>query len=506
MFLFTPSLRAGEVLHAFYGDAPSLFLGSAFVTAGLVAIAFGLLRGRGDVLRATLAFGLIRGKRDLLLINFGLFAALYGLRMWTQSRLFELAFPNFYLQAVLTYIIPIPFILYLRSAGLLKGIGRPAGYLLAVEDAALAVATLAFGPRHAFDVANSLLVIAAVSILMVQFLREKEADEDLVVVRRGLLVFAAFALWENLGQFYFHIWRVEPLGFLFFLICLGYVAARRSLQRDQQLSEIRKELDVARRIQLSILPAEFPPSSHFKVAVRYKPMTSVAGDFYDYIGAGNSAVGLLIADVSGHGVPAALIASMVKLAAASQREVADDPAKFLLGMNRVLHGNTQGQFVTAAYVYMDSTTGVLRYSAAGHPPMLLLHEGQVDEIAENGLMLGAFDFASYSTVSRAIEKGDRLLLYTDGLIEASNDAGEFYGQEALMHMLKKTATHPPAEAAEQIFCSVEQWSTVQQDDLTLLICDVGCANANNTDFTRGPGPTRGAGIGNDVAVISKSIE
>jgi sigma-B regulation protein RsbU (phosphoserine phosphatase) len=362
---------------------------------------------------------------------------------------------------------------------LLKGVGSAAGYLLAIVEAGLAVATLAVGPRHVFDVVNSLLVSAAVLILIVQFLQEKEADEDLVVVRRGLLVFAAFALFENLGQFYFQIWRVEPLGFLFFLICLGYVAARRSLRRDQQLSEIRKELDVARRIQLSILPGEFPSSSHFEVAVRYKPMTSVAGDFYDYVASGNGAAGLLIADVSGHGVPAALIASMVKLAAASQREVAADPAKFLLGMNRVLHGNTQSQFVTAAYVYVDSEEGVLRYSAAGHPPMLLLHDGQVDEIAENGLMLAAFDFASYSTASRAVEKGDRLLLYTDGLIEASNDAGEFYGREALIEMLKKTASHPPAQAAEQIISSVEQWSSMQQDDLTLLICDLMSASAGD---------------------------
>jgi len=481
MFLVTPSFNADELLQAFYRDALSLFLGSAFITAGLVAIAFELFRGRRDVLRAIQAFGMFRGRRDLLLVNFGLFAALYGFRLWVQSSVLAMALPlhrYVYLRAVLTYLVPIPFIGFLRSAGLLKGVGRPLGYLLVIVEAGLAVATLVTGPHHAFDVVNSLLVIAAVLILIVQFLLEKEADEDLVVIRRGLLVFAAFALFENVGQFYFKIWRVEPLGFLFFLICLGYVAARRSLQRDQNLSEIRKELDVARRIQLSILPAEFPPSPHFNVAVRYKPMTSVAGDFYDYVGTGNGAAGLLIADVSGHGVPAALIASMVKLAAASQREAAADPAKFLLGMNRVLHGNTQSQFVTAAYVYVDSTAGVLRYSAAGHPPMLLLHDGEVEEIVENGLMLGAFDFASYSTVSRAVGKGDRLLLYTDGLIEASNDDGEFYGRETLIEMLKKTAAHPPAEAAEQIIASVERWSTVQQDDLTLLICDLMSASAD----------------------------
>jgi len=89
---------------------------------------------------------------------------------------------------------------------------------------------------------------------------------------------------------------------------------------------------------------------NFRVAARYMPMTSVAGDFYDYIIADDHQVGLLIADVSGHGVPAALIVSMVKLAAASQRAVAADPCRFLSGMNSALLGNTQNLFVTAAYV------------------------------------------------------------------------------------------------------------------------------------------------------------
>jgi phosphoserine phosphatase RsbU/P len=140
------------------------------------------------------------------------------------------------------------------------------------------------------------------------------------------------------------------------------------LQRDQQLSEIQKELEVARRIQLSILPASFPPLPHFQVAARCVPMTSVAGDFYDYIVADHQQAGILIADVSGHGVPAALIASMVKLAAAAQRSIADDPSAVLAGMNSALLGNTQNQFVTAAYLHLNWESKELRYSAAHMPP------------------------------------------------------------------------------------------------------------------------------------------
>jgi sigma-B regulation protein RsbU (phosphoserine phosphatase) len=200
-------------------------------------------------------------------------------------------------------------------------------------------------------------------------------------------------------------------------------------------------------------------------------MTSVAGDFYDFVVADDKQAGLLIADVSGHGVPAALIASMVKLAATSQRAKAADPSSFLSGMNSALLGNTQNQFVTAAYVHLDSESRELRYSAAGHPPMLLLRQGSVRKIEENGLMLAAFDFAKYSNVAHGIEQGDRLLLYTDGILEAKDAAGEFFGQDALSDLLRQTSGLPPSEVADRIITSVGEWSVSQDDDLTVLVCD-----------------------------------
>ncbi len=200
-------------------------------------------------------------------------------------------------------------------------------------------------------------------------------------------------------------------------------------------------------------------------------MTSVAGDFYDFLITNPQQAGLLIADVSGHGVPAALIASMVKLAATSQRANAADPAALLAGMNSVLHGNTQSQFVTAAYVYLDAATSTLRYSAAAHPPMLLLRDGEVTPIEENGLMLAAFSFAIYETAVHSIQPGDRLLLYTDGLLEAANSSNEEFGPDRLAKLLKDTAPHNTEQAANHIVSTLQQWSRAQNDDLTLLICD-----------------------------------
>jgi len=454
-----PEITAEQVLQTFHHDAPHLFLGAAFVAVGLVAG----------------GFAAIRRKHDPLLIYFSLFAVLYGMRLWIQADLLALAVRGsaFYLRlrVGINYVVPVPAFLFLNASGLMTQVGRWAGYALVVVGTALGTATFILGPRSWFDLVNNVTVIVALSVLAVQFMRRAGGDRDFVVIRRGLLVFASAALVDNIVGLFVRPPKIEPYGFAVLLASLGYVVARRTLLRDQQLAQIQKELEVARRIQLSILPAEFPASASFRVAARYVPMTSVAGDFYDFIVADDNSAGLLIADVSGHGVPAALIASMVKLAATSQRANAANPSGLLSGMNAALYGNTQDQFVTAAYVHLDSQARELRYSAAGHPPMLLLRDGKVSEVAENGLILAAFDFATYSTAAHRLEPGDRLLLYTDGIVEASSAAGEFFGQEALGALFRQTAGIAPSDAADRIISTVQQWAASQDDDLTVLVCD-----------------------------------
>jgi phosphoserine phosphatase RsbU/P len=456
--MFAPDLTAAQVLQTFHQDAPRLFLGASFVAVGLVAG----------------AFAAIRRKRDWLLIYFSLFAVVYGMRLWIQAGLVVLTFQGsaFYpqLRAGIDFLIPVPACLFMNALGLSR-FGRWAAYGLAVIGTALAAGTFTLGLQRSFYPINNVAVIVALTLLVVEFTRRASRDRDFVIIRGGLLVFAAGALFDNVAGLFSRSIKIEPYFFAVLLTSLGYVAARRSLERDQKLSEIQKELEVARRIQLSILPAEFPQSANFRVAARYVPMTSVAGDFYDFIVADEKRAGLLIADVSGHGVPAALIASMVKLAATSQRANADDPSGLLAGMNSALYGNTQNQFVTAAYVHLDSEARELRYSAAGHPPMLLLRNGKVTEVAENGLVLAAFDFATYSTAAQRLQPGDRLLLYTDGVVEAASASGEFFGQELLGALLQQTATIAPADAADRIISAVQQWSQSQDDDLTVLVCD-----------------------------------
>jgi len=458
--MHAPGLTADQVLQAFQRDAPFLFLGAAIVAVGLVAA----------------ALAVIRRKHDSLLIYLALFAVLYGTRMWIQTNLLSLImqgstfFSTF--RSALNFIIPIPAFLYFNAAGVLSRQAKIVAYMMGVVMGVLAIAILAFGPRHSFDLTENVLVIGTLWVAIARPRRGNLPDADFVLIRRGLLIYAAFIFWQNMQSVLGYRFRdIEPVGFVVFLAALGYVAARQTLERDRQLGEIKKELEVAKRIQLSILPAAFPESANFRVAARYVPMTSVAGDFYDFIVADGQQAGLLIADVSGHGVPAALIASMVKVAATSQRANAADPARLLAGMNTILCGNTQDQFVTAAYVHLDAQSRELRYSAAGHPPMLRLRGSEVVEIVENGLILAAFDYATYSNASHRLEPGDRLLLYTDGVVEAASASGEFFGQPALAALLRNTAGIAASDAADRIIYAVQQWAASQDDDLTVLVCD-----------------------------------
>ena len=106
-----------------------------------------------------------------------------------------------------------------------------------------------------------------------------------------------------------------------------------------------------------------------------------------------------------------------------------DPGDFLSGMNATLLGQTQQQFVTAPYGFLDANVGELRYAAAAHPAMLLLRNKQVTRLIENGLMLAAFSFATYEAISHPLMPGDRLQLYTDGILEAANSQEEEFGEE-----------------------------------------------------------------------------
>jgi serine phosphatase RsbU (regulator of sigma subunit) len=242
-----------------------------------------------------------------------------------------------------------------------------------------------------------------------------------------------------------------------------------------QLLTIQQEMETARQIQLSILPREIPSLQGLDIAARYIPMTSVAGDFYDFIVIDEKRIGILVADVSGHGMPAALISSMLKIALSAQTSCASDPARVLAGLNQALYGKFQGHFVTAAYILVDTEKRSISYAGAGHPPLIVRDNslGETRECLENGLFLGFFPDATYASIEIPFREGDWGVLYTDGILETTNLSEEQFGVDRLKLFLQSHHDLSACQFVDGVLDELSLWSDTDsgrepKDDITLL--------------------------------------
>jgi sigma-B regulation protein RsbU (phosphoserine phosphatase) len=471
-------MKAMSVLGAavqYQFTSSQLFADTLFIAIGFIAVA---------VACASVAVFLIRKNRvDWTLLYFALFALLYGVRILLGTPVFRggLGVPRDVAAAAvnfITYIIQIPAVLFAvtiidgwqnRLAKLLFGLG-------CIEAIAGTAATLVGRGGGIVLTANNLLVLFVFVPAYVALFAWDEKARNFKVLQISFCVFIAAVLFDNmggLGVFRTPI-RVEYFGFIVLLAGMGWSAAQRAISDQQRLVAIERELDIARTIQKSILPEEVPQVAGLEIAVRHEPMTAVAGDFYDFVRIDERRFGVLVADVSGHGVPAALIASMLKMAFATHSSDAADPAQLLAKLNGAMCGKFSAHFVTAVYAVIDMERGTITYSGAAHPPILLGRNGSTQELAENGLMLGAFPFAQYANASVPLGAGDRLLLYTDGLVEASNARQEEFGAERLRSTLDGGSA---AQIVARVFESVGAWSGLtngrsQEDDLTAVAISV----------------------------------
>jgi serine phosphatase RsbU (regulator of sigma subunit) len=271
---------------------------------------------------------------------------------------------------------------------------------------------------------------------------------------------------------------MEWIGVVILYATLGYMAVGHFIGVERRLTALQQELATARQIQFSILPHDPPAASRLAIATRYLPMTEVAGDFFDFAKVDADRCGFLIADVSGHGVPAALVAAMVKVAFQAQVAHPENPDRVLAGMNEILGHRLEGRFVTAGYAFIDTAARRLRYAGAGHPPLFLLSgKGEVQKLFAQGLMLGPFPDAQYARAERHLAPGDRILMYTDGIVETFNRQEEEFGEERLKNLLC-TENHLSAEEmADRLLLETKAWAGVREgdslaDDLTLIIIDV----------------------------------
>jgi sigma-B regulation protein RsbU (phosphoserine phosphatase) len=446
----------------------------------LIAAAVGLL---------VLGLYLARGqKRDVSLAAFGTAAFLYGARLLIEVRLDQyLDSPPprflFFLTAFLSYLVVIPvagFIVHLFGKG--RGNSMLWSFRGAIVFAGVGILSdLVQDKDLSLTPLNNVLVVVWAGVVMINaILPGPKKTRELKIVLAGFLVFGVFALNANLVELNVLPWEwsQEEIGFFIFLVALGVVAVHRFFGNEARLKGLEHELEIARRIQASILPRVLPAVPGMEMAARYVPMAAVAGDFYEVLAQDERRLCVLVADVSGHGLGAALLASMLKIAFASQKPDFAAPGRVLAGMNRALHGKMENNFVTAVCAFIDLEAGILRSASAGHPPALLCRGNAPDilEIGDNGPLLGPFPEAVYPETATALQAGDRVILYTDGILEARNAAGSFFGEAEYRRFIRDRRSLAPGPFADALLDRLSAWSGkgprgVQDDDLTVVILD-----------------------------------
>jgi len=413
--------------------------------------------------------------RDRLLLWVGTLSILYAARLFVQNELVRDAFNAPGTEYVpfglfITYVINIPFALFALE---LLGRGWKATVAIWVwlcsAFAVIAIpVSLILHEMHWINIANGVLVVGGTLLLFLHlFFGRRAGNSFAAALVWPLVFFGVCVLLENYG-FRIRGLSIEPIGFLALLLGLGSVAVQRALTTERKLINVEQELATARRIQFAILPESAPRFEGVRISMRYQPMTSVAGDFYDFQ-VSEHLLTILVADVSGHGVPAALVSCMLKVCFASQKTNASSPAAILSGLGLMLRGSLGGQYVTAACATIDRKSRTITYAGAGHPPSVLVRgeEGDAVLLDQNGLFLGPFPNATYENMSLPFRSGDRLFLYTDGITEAHDPDGEEFGWERLREFLIHSNGVQPNSALDRLFERITTGSP--QDDLTALL-------------------------------------
>lgn len=451
-----------------------IIIGTVFVFLGLAACCIAAIRRRSGM-RAILWLGLwsaLYGARPLA----NSLAAVEPMPLWFRAGLPYLDVVNAY------FIVVVASLAFLGlTAGKMKLFLKAVifvGSAIGVAGIALFVLT---GSNRKLILYNELLTTGMLLVMVITLVLPGLSRQYFVLPNRGVLAvgtlfFALEALSVNLARPFGYqlpsIWG--DLGFAALLFSLGYSALQIVSAHEHRLLSIEKELAIAREIQTSILPGASPEFSHLRIAAAYRPMTAVAGDFYDFIPVDQDRGGFLVADVSGHGVPAALIAGMIKVALQSIVPCAQDPREVLRGLNRTLSRQLHNQFVTASYLWLDTENRKALYSAAGHPPLLRWRGGQLERIESNGLLFGVSPDPDYPVFEMPVDAGDRFLMYTDGMVEPENAGGDSFGDCKLEEVVRKNESRPPCELVDQLLSEIQRWqppATAQQDDITVIVID-----------------------------------
>ncbi len=259
------------------------------------------------------------------------------------------------------------------------------------------------------------------------------------------------------------------------LLSLG-LGDRYNLIREER-EKISNELRIARNIQTSLIPREVPRMNGLSMHCDYIPMTEVGGDLFDYHLINDRVLGVMVADVSGHGIPAALVASMVKVAFSLQLIHADNPKRVIQGMTDILKKDLAGTFITAGYACIDLERRELTVSKCGHLPLYLYRQksGEMTPLSPKGSFISSLPVSEIVQETVPIQNNDRIVIITDGIIECRNRAGTMFGFDRFESFIRENSLLETAAFAKKLIGTVGSWSHPAgyfNDDITLIVIDI----------------------------------
>jgi len=255
-----------------------------------------------------------------------------------------------------------------------------------------------------------------------------------------------------------------------------YDSMRRQIEAQYQAlrekEAMERELSIAREVQRELLPRASPLIPGLSIAGACRPAIGVGGDYYDYLTFSEDRLGLVIADVAGKGIPAALLMAGLQASVRSIAAPGVEPGEVNRRLNGMLYRSTAtSRYATLVFAIYDARRRTLTYSNAGHFPPLHLHAGGVGRLTADGIPLGLMEEACYGQGERRLATGDLLVLYTDGIVEAPDRAGTEYGEDRLIGILEGHRGRDLEDIILHVMSDVERWTGggMAHDDATIVL-------------------------------------
>ena len=243
------------------------------------------------------------------------------------------------------------------------------------------------------------------------------------------------------------------------------------LQENLERQLFEEELKIARKIQTQLLPGAAPRLQGYDLHAFTVPSRMVGGDYYDWVVVDGRWLVLVVADVSGKGIPASILTATLQAAVRSNVDVQTKPERMMSRLNRLLYENTSAsEFATLFYGVVDLETGNLSYANAGHDFPLIVNGGGTEELGESGIVLGCLEEYDYRASRCRIPKDGTLAIYTDGITESESREGDYYGTERLREALLRHSTAAASDICDHVIEEVRDFGMSESlDDLTLVV-------------------------------------